>query len=273
MASTNSMRKGKSVREVFVNFAEMCSMQGVPYIHAATFWWSRLIWVVLTFTAIGALIFHLYYIMSQYYEYPVQTKFERRKRFADENSAINITNNEGNYFKDFGDTNDNGYLTDQGFKYTYMNLPRDVRKDAGHFMSDMIVSCSFAGRECTANLTLNLQNWEILEGVSEGYGARLVVHEPGTIPFTSSEGIFISSSFETNIGLRMVAVSRLGEPYSHCDDGKTFRERYGVTYTRQTCQEWCLTYTLIQVCGCYEESEEELGTMAEGTTRQCKNKT
>ncbi|KAL3869755.1 hypothetical protein ACJMK2_042396 [Sinanodonta woodiana] len=313
MASTNFMRKGKSVREVFVNFAEMCSMQGIPYIHAATFWWSRLIWVVLTLTAIGALIFHLYYIMSQYYDYPVQTKSERRKRFADGNSEINITNydeyyyDESYYYEDeYGDKNENGYVIDQLFKYTYMDLPRDVRKDAGHFMSDMIVSCSFAGRECTAKaftlhqtadygncwelnttnmvskrsgdiggliITLNLENWEILEGVSQGYGARLVVHEPGTIPFPSTEGIFISSFFETNIGLRMVAVSRLGEPYSHCDDGKTFRERYGVTYTRQSCQFICLTSTVIRICGCYEDSGEELVMMVDGTTHRCQTKT
>ncbi|KAK3580991.1 hypothetical protein CHS0354_007025, partial [Potamilus streckersoni] len=339
MTSTNSMGKEKSVREVLVNFADLCSMQGIPYIHAATFWWSRLIWVVLTLSAIGALIFHMYYIMSQYYEYPVQTKvslgfdnlqlpamticnvnvlrksklyetnstemervrnlvhqmtpktldddhFERRKRFVEGNSEINISNydeyyyDESYYYLDeYGDKNEDGYAIEHLFKYTYMDLTRAFTlhqtDDYGNCWelntTNMITKRS--GDMGGLTLTLNLQNWEFLEGVSQGYGARLVVHEPGTIPFPSTEGIFISSSFETNIGLRMVAVSRLGEPYSQCDDGRTFQERYGITYTRQSCQFICLTSTVIRICDCYDDSEEEVVKMMHGTTRRCQTKT
>ena len=45
---------------------------------------------------------------------------------------------------------------------------------------------------------------EYLPGANNGYGARLVVHSPDTYPFPADEGIFISSSMETSIGLKMV---------------------------------------------------------------------
>ena len=48
------------------------------------------------------------------------------------------------------------------------------------------------------------QNEEFLSGISEGYGMRLQIHEQGTFPMPDQEGIFISSSFETHIGLRLV---------------------------------------------------------------------
>ncbi|KAK3585554.1 hypothetical protein CHS0354_022964, partial [Potamilus streckersoni] len=74
MAAANSMEKEKSFRSVLEHFAENCSMQGIPCIGAAKVWWSRLIWVVLTLAAIGALTFHLYRTITQYYEYQVQTQ-------------------------------------------------------------------------------------------------------------------------------------------------------------------------------------------------------
>ncbi|KAK3580988.1 hypothetical protein CHS0354_007022 [Potamilus streckersoni] len=350
MTSDNSTEKKKSLRRVIERFADKCSMQGISYIHAARFWWSRLIWVVLTLSAIGAMTFHFYYIMNQYYEYPVQTTvslgfnnlqlpgiticnvnvlrnsklnisnstdMEELRNIVQGTSEDNVSNSEF-YYEDYYDDDvdgdqgaaieraekEDGYVQDQRFKKNYMDLRSEDRKNAGHFMEDMIVSCSFAGRECTAKafklhqtadygncwelnttnkiatrsgemagftLTLNLQNWEFLESVSEGYGARLVIHQPGTIPLPSSEGIFISSSFETNIGIRMVQVSRLGEPYSKCNDGKKFQERYGVTYTRQSCQFICLTSEVIRICGCIDDNGEELVMMVNGTTRRCEN--
>ncbi|KAL3869756.1 hypothetical protein ACJMK2_042397 [Sinanodonta woodiana] len=293
MASANSTGKEKALRRVIERFADKCAMQGIPYIHAATFWWSRLIWGASQGNVSND------YDYENYYEYG-----------ADGDQGQNSTSGYR------GSHKEEGYVEEQRFKKNYMDLPSEDRKAAGHFMKDMIVSCSFAGRECTEkffklhqtadygncwewnstnkiatrsgemadlsqmyfmNLLIRIdpriKHAEFLETVSEGYGARLVIHEPGTIPLPSSEGIFISSSFETNIGLRMVQVSRLGEPYSKCNDGKTFKEQYGVTYTRQSCQFICITSTIIRICGCYDDNGEELAMMVNGTTRRCENGT
>ena len=52
-----------------------------------------------------------------------------------------------------------------------------------------------------------MESMEYIPGVSNGYGARLTVSEPGTYPYPSDEGLDISSSMETSIGLKMVMLS------------------------------------------------------------------
>lgn len=60
------------------------------------------------------------------------------------------------------------------------------------------------------------QNDEFLEGISQGYGMRLQIHEPGTFPMPDQEGIFLSSSFETHIGLRLVRASLFDVTFNCC---------------------------------------------------------
>jgi hypothetical protein len=53
-------------------------------------------------------------------------------------------------------------------------------------------------------LTINLENHEAIEGLTEGYGMRMVVHEPKSFPLPLEEGMTISGGYETSIGLKMV---------------------------------------------------------------------
>lgn len=53
---------------------------------------------------------------------------------------------------------------------------------------------------------LYTENDEYLPGISQGYGMRLQIHKQGTFPIPDQEGIFISSSYETHIGLRLVSL-------------------------------------------------------------------
>jgi len=45
---------------------------------------------------------------------------------------------------------------------------------------------------------------EYLTGINQGFGARILVHDTDTYPFPSTEGLYVSSSFETHIGLKQV---------------------------------------------------------------------
>ena len=56
-------------------------------------------------------------------------------------------------------------------------------------------------------LVLYMESTEYIPGVSNGYGARLTVSEPGTHPYPFDEGLDISSSMETSIGLKMVTLA------------------------------------------------------------------
>lgn len=51
-----------------------------------------------------------------------------------------------------------------------------------------------------------MENDEYLKGLSQGYGMRLQIHDQDTFPLPDEEGIFVSSSYETHVGLRLVNI-------------------------------------------------------------------
>lgn len=51
-----------------------------------------------------------------------------------------------------------------------------------------------------------MENDEYLQGLSQGYGMRLQIHDQDTFPLPDEEGIFVSSSYETHVGLRLVNI-------------------------------------------------------------------
>ncbi|KAL3869757.1 hypothetical protein ACJMK2_042398 [Sinanodonta woodiana] len=283
MASANSTEKEKSLRRVVERFADKSAMQGLPFIRGARFWWSRLIWIVLTLAAISAMTLHLYYITNIYNEHPVQTKdtfedlfgygendgYDRRQLPRNSHGYVHRHRYPTRYgyvrqqLLEGTDTvfleqlkKEFGYVREQIFKTKYMDLPSEDRKAAGHFMKDMIVSCSFSGRECNEN-SFKLHQ-------TADYG--------NCWEWNSTDRIVTVSGDKSAISFQ-VQVSRLGEPYSKCNDGKAFEEQYGLTFTRQACQFICLTSTVIRICGCYEARGEEMALMVNGTTPRCENGT
>lgn len=64
----------KSFRKIFNRFADRTAMQGVGYIKSAKLWYSRALWAFLLLVAIGWMVFHLFYLISQFLDLPIQTK-------------------------------------------------------------------------------------------------------------------------------------------------------------------------------------------------------
>jgi len=54
------------------------------------------------------------------------------------------------------------------------------------------------------SMTLNLENHESFQDMTEGYGLRLVLHEIGSFPLPSEEGMTISGGYETSLGIKLV---------------------------------------------------------------------
>ena len=54
------------------------------------------------------------------------------------------------------------------------------------------------------SLILFTENEEYLPGITQGYGARLHIHNQDQFPLPSENGVFISSASQTDIGLRLV---------------------------------------------------------------------
>lgn len=50
-----------------------------------------------------------------------------------------------------------------------------------------------------------LQNAELLEGVTAGYGGQVVIHDQSTFPFPDNEGVALPAGTEINIGITLVS--------------------------------------------------------------------
>ncbi|WAR23026.1 SCNuncharacterized [Mya arenaria] len=139
-----------------------------------------------------------------------------------------------------------------------------------------------------------LESSEYLSGVTTGYGARLLLHEPDSYPYPAQEGIFIPASMETSIGLKMVRnicesehcevkwlfkcndftektfIARANGSYGSCEWGDDFRSRYDVMYTRRSCQSFCVLEDVVNTCGCFDKEMEEFARKLNDTLRPCR---
>ncbi|KAK7487515.1 hypothetical protein BaRGS_00021217, partial [Batillaria attramentaria] len=161
---------------------------------------------------------------------------------------------------------------------------REMVEAAGHQIQDMVVSCNFKGIAC--NLSSFFRNWnmeygncytlntstmqifdsgppsgldivfnleieESLRSFKTGYGMRVVVHEQGTRPFPSSDGMTISAAVETHFGLRLEEVTRLGGLYGDCrSEIAEFTTQPYSKYSIKACRNLCLEKSETEVCGC-----------------------
>ncbi|XP_046544724.1 degenerin deg-1-like [Haliotis rubra] len=177
------------------------------------------------------------------------------------------------------------------FIHLYSLEDRETRIAMGHSISDMLVSCAFSGVVCNDSyfrihpssaygncytlenyefvsfrsgpsygleLILFLETDEYISTIASGIGAQFLIHGTNTWPDPEVDGISVSATMETNIGMRMLEIHRLGGLYGDCDDGTAFKARYGMEYTRKSCQTFCVHERIINRCGCYDELKETL---------------
>ncbi|KAK3094190.1 hypothetical protein FSP39_025206 [Pinctada imbricata] len=142
---------------------------------------------------------------------------------------------------------------------------RIVRRRIGHKLVNMLISCSFKGMKCDPRnftlfqtkeygncytlqspffvvdsagpsdglkLVLMMENLEYLHGITEGYGARIVIHPQGTVPFPHDQGFYIPTATESHVALRLLKISRKGLPHGNCSMGKEFESTFKLNYTR-----------------------------------------
>lgn len=169
------------------------------------------------------------------------------------------------------------------FKNLFQNMSKSTRKELGHRIEDLLIECSFNGKQCSAKnftlfqsldfgncytlesnlfiarrlgpmnglkMILQVEKFEQAENFLDGSGVRLVIHEPGTLPFPEEEGFTLSPGYETSIGMKMVALTRSKPPYGNCNEGKRFYQTYGVRYTMSTCLHICRNINVMEICKC-----------------------
>ncbi|XP_061169102.1 amiloride-sensitive sodium channel subunit alpha-like isoform X2 [Saccostrea echinata] len=195
---------------------------------------------------------------------------------------------------------DDLYKVENTFKNLYLAMPRMVRVNAGHQIRDMLLACSFNGYKCfSANFTLvntpdygncftiqsttfvsknpgpssgltlifYTENEEFLQGISQGYGMRLQIHDVGSFPMPAQEGIFISSSFETHVGLRLTDITRITPPHRKCEDGINFKAKNKIEYSRSVCRIFCEQSAMLSECSCYSHEYKEFFHFTNNTNK------
>ncbi|KAK3096142.1 hypothetical protein FSP39_023666 [Pinctada imbricata] len=359
-------------------------MQGVPYIKNAKLKSAKLIWTLLLLSAIGALIYHMYFLVDQFLLFPKITmvslgfnelvlpavticnvntfmrsytgnasrKLQRLVESVDPDQLDPSSNRRRRFVEDFDDFNYTDYIEydinsdrknrrnlgpenkkskiERTFRDLFSREPRHLRRDIGHNIVNMLISCSFKGIECSSKnftihqsmdygncftlqspfmtvdssgptggkymymyigpycsydspfflhtrgleLILLTENSEYLRGITDGYGARVVVHPQGTFPYPHDQGFFISTATETNVALRLVSIERIGLPHGNCSSGDTFKTSHNLNYTRAVCLSVCEHNLMLERCDCYSGKMEEILIMADQIKdyKLCKSK-
>ncbi|XP_063955787.1 degenerin mec-10-like [Lytechinus pictus] len=178
------------------------------------------------------------------------------------------------------------------------NKSIEERISLGHSLDDMLLDCSWKGIPCSPenftqiydsqlgncytfnsgqhgeqlnthrpgsyfglSLELFVEQDEYVEGMTQEAGFRVKIHHPSNMPFPAEDGILISPGFNTAIGLRMLELDRLPDPYGDCkadlsediaDD--LYHQHYNITYNRKTCEVSCYQNEVIRRCGCFDAS-------------------
>ncbi|KAK6166856.1 hypothetical protein SNE40_023467 [Patella caerulea] len=102
-----------------------------------------------------------------------------------------------------------------------------------------------------------MENNEYIRGFTNGFGATLIISDSDAIP-NIDNGIAVSSALETQVGLRLIHISRIGKPYGECTELSEFKKKYNVTYERTTCQKFCEAKSVMDTCNCSSFFSEEV---------------
>ncbi|ELU09235.1 hypothetical protein CAPTEDRAFT_200711 [Capitella teleta] len=224
---------------------------------------------------------------------PTEEEFQTKygKRDIHENVQRQLDEDYG-----YGEQSESSVLSEK-YRELMSNLSRETRQLIGHQVRDMIISCSINGRKCSyknftefqdvdygncftfnsvelnprpikalnsgiqygLNMLLYLEEVEHVRGLSGGRGSRFAVHAHNTMPFVGQNGISASSGEETFVGIKLLNMTRLGQPYTTCGDGGVFNAFYNGTtgYTVEACINTCVDRTIASKCGCYRPEMAE----------------
>ncbi|XP_021340719.1 degenerin unc-8-like [Mizuhopecten yessoensis] len=216
--------------------------------------------------------------------------FEIRITDIDEDVINQVMTDAGD---DSSEELDELYILNQRLQQEYESLSRDDRISMGHDIDKMLLSCTFAGRQCKRptrrhvskeygncytfesksyvatrsgpdygfQMTLNLETHEAIPHMTHGYGARIVLHQSGSFPLPAEEGMTLSPGYETSLGVRMAKISRLGPPHGSCAIPLGFFGKRGynnisssIRYSSQACLLDCKEMAIETICGCFESN-------------------
>ncbi|XP_051877889.1 amiloride-sensitive sodium channel subunit gamma-like isoform X2 [Pristis pectinata] len=169
-------------------------------------------------------------------------------------------------------------------------VPEQTKLQMGYSADDLILSCSFGGRPCDSRnfslmhhplhgncftfnsgksssalrtktggsenglkMTLHVDEDEYNPYLATSMGAKIVIHDQNEQPFIEDVGTEIQTETQTDMGLDLTVLQRLGSPYSDCTtDGLNLpvANLYNKTYSLQMCLHSCFQMEMVRYCGC-----------------------
>uniref|UniRef100_A0A914VQF6 Uncharacterized protein n=1 Tax=Plectus sambesii TaxID=2011161 RepID=A0A914VQF6_9BILA len=140
----------------------------------------------------------------------------------------------------------------------------DFAKESQRFYDDVYGNCYTwnydssermvaAGIDNGLQLVLMVSVNDSLPYYVESQGAKVVVHEPGTMPLPATEAKSVAAGLDTELGLSLSSFSRLGHPYNDPGcmlDYDDFTNLFGFDYTMKGCFETCQQRATVRQCGC-----------------------
>ncbi|ELU09875.1 hypothetical protein CAPTEDRAFT_207658 [Capitella teleta] len=91
---------------------------------------------------------------------------------------------------------------------------------------------------------------DVQSNVKQSAGARVTVHNRGTLPNPLIEGFDIMPGHSTSVGVTATRIRRLSEPYTNCTDGAWLKLKPHFEYTPTSCLLLSAQEFIFKNCGC-----------------------
>ncbi|CAH1782678.1 unnamed protein product, partial [Owenia fusiformis] len=116
-----------------------------------------------------------------------------------------------------------------------------------------------SGAQNGLSLTLYLEhtdytyaNYDPNRAVTAAAGARVIIHEKGTLPDPDNEGFDVEPGHLINVALSVNKRELMKRPWGECADHTTLHST-DFKYTRNTCKRKCMEKMIEKQCGCWKD--------------------
>ncbi|GIY67622.1 amiloride-sensitive sodium channel subunit beta [Caerostris darwini] len=122
------------------------------------------------------------------------------------------------------------------------------------------------GRSYGLHLYLQSERKNMLPLFVRRLGARIVIHDPRSLPFSREGGFDLRHGDTSTVSLRYTEINRLGPPWGHCaNDGDSTTSSYkDKPYNQIGCERKCLNKVVFSRCKCYHRLFMSSTTMPAG---------
>ena len=95
-------------------------------------------------------------------------------------------------------------------------------------------------------LTINLEQYEYMNGPNQGAGIKLLIHDNDDVALVDSIGMGIPHGSNAYVGLEITKFSNLEKPYGQCN--RSMEMQFYKKYTEAACRTECITNYLQTHC-------------------------